>query len=96
LTSACGSVKQLFDTLFEQATVSLMKTPDQLEVDGKFILKDAGVEFDSGAKGFALMCEGLVKCLEGCPYDLPVSDGWFGLASCPCQTIFNANAGKAF
>ena len=38
--------------------------PLQLEVDGKKILLEAGIEFDSGAKGFCLMLEARILFLS--------------------------------
>ena len=45
-------------------------TPEQLVVDGKYVLKDNNV-VDSGAKGFALLVEGALKAADGTlPSDL--------------------------
>jgi dihydroxyacetone kinase-like predicted kinase len=73
--AAGGTLGGLLQLWFDQATVSLLKTPDQLEVDGKFILKDAGVDFDSGAKGFVLLIEGMLKAVNGDPVAMPEKEG---------------------
>lgn len=43
---------------------SLERTPDQLCVNGKYVLKNAGV-VDSGAKGYVLLLEGMQMALAG-------------------------------
>ena len=40
------TVEAFLKTSQANAQASLLRTPDQLEVDGKFILKDAGIVFD--------------------------------------------------
>ena len=47
-----------------QAKVALYETPDELEVDGVFVLKeaakkDASIDCDSGAKGFYYVVLGM-------------------------------------
>ena len=49
---------------YAKAAEELAKTPDQLQVDGKFILKEAGV-VDSGAAGFVFIIEGILKAIKG-------------------------------
>ena len=48
----------------ENGKKELAKTPEQLQVDGKFVLKEAGV-VDSGAAGFVFMVEGMLKACQG-------------------------------
>jgi dihydroxyacetone kinase-like predicted kinase len=54
-----ADLKALLTQWESQSRVALYETPDELEVDGKFVLKDAGVDCDSGAKGFWYMVEGM-------------------------------------
>ena len=41
------------------------QTPDELEVDGKFVLKEAGVDCDSGAKGWYYFVQGMLMGTRG-------------------------------
>ena len=59
------SVTHLFSKWSEDAEISCAKTPDQLIVDGVKILKEGGVDYDSGAKGFCLMVEGFLGACSG-------------------------------
>jgi dihydroxyacetone kinase-like predicted kinase len=54
-----ADLKAMLTQWESQSRKSLYETPDELEVDGKFVLKDAGVDCDSGAKGFWYMIEGM-------------------------------------
>jgi dihydroxyacetone kinase-like predicted kinase len=58
----------MLDVWAKAAQESLQRTPDQLVVDGKYILRNAGV-VDSGAKGYVLLIEGMqqvASCLRIC------------------------------
>jgi dihydroxyacetone kinase-like predicted kinase len=91
-SAAAGStLAGMLQIWFEQATTSLLKTPDQLEVDGKFILKDAGVDFDSGAKGFVLLIEGMVNAAKGDPVRMPSKQG--GMESSQDSVFDDADSG---
>lgn len=46
------------------AQIELEKTPDQLEVDGKFVLKERNV-VDSGAQGFLYLLDGMALAIDG-------------------------------
>lgn len=60
-----NELTSLMRTWADAAAVELARTPDQLvDKDGKYVLKDAGV-VDSGAKGFALIVEGMALACEG-------------------------------
>jgi len=62
--SNSATLKELVDTWAQEAEASLLRTPDQLVVDGKYVLKNAGV-VDSGAKGWVLLVQGMKLALEG-------------------------------
>ena len=62
----CSQLSGTYNTLTEVVTAwaesgqrELKKTPEQLVVDGKYVLKDAGV-VDSGAAGFVNVIEGML------------------------------------
>jgi fatty acid-binding protein DegV len=63
-SSTCSTVTDMIDVWVKAANESLQRTPDQLCVDGKYVLKAAGV-VDSGAKGFFWLVEGMQKGLAG-------------------------------
>ena len=46
------------------AQAELEKTPDQLEVNGKFVLKERNV-VDSGAQGFVYLLDGMALAIDG-------------------------------
>lgn len=57
-------VETLVIALLNAGKASLLKTPDQLVVNGKKILKDRGV-VDSGAQGFVLLLQGMADAIAG-------------------------------
>ena len=62
-------------TLWEaQSRTALYQTPDELEVDGVYVLKEAGVDCDSGGKGFYYLVSGM---LDACSTAVNV-DGVLG------------------
>jgi fatty acid-binding protein DegV len=63
-TGVPATVKELIDRVCHDADVSCKKTPEQLKVNGKLILKGRGV-VDSGAQGFVNLLEGMRMALEG-------------------------------
>ena len=65
------TVEAFLKTYQANAQASLLRTPDQLEVDGKFILKDAGIDFDSGAKGYVLLIDGMMASASGVATAMP-------------------------
>eukprot|EP00035_Acanthoeca_spectabilis_P007083 m.132196 g.132196 ORF g.132196 m.132196 type:complete len:297 (+) comp13788_c0_seq2:4130-5020(+) len=71
-------VETLVIALLNAGKASLLKTPDQLVVNGKKILKDRGV-VDSGAQGFVLLLQGMADAIAGTlEYGeyLEVGTGW--------------------
>ena len=64
LTPADGTVKAFIAAWLEKGEAELALTPERLQVDGKFILKEAGV-VDSGAKGFVDMISGMAAAIAG-------------------------------
>jgi dihydroxyacetone kinase-like predicted kinase len=59
-----NNLGEMLDVWAKAAQESLQRTPDQLVVDGKYILRNAGV-VDSGAKGYVLLIEGMQQALAG-------------------------------
>jgi len=59
-----SSLEDMVNAWVKAGQASLARTPDQLVVDGKHILRNAGV-VDSGAKGFVLLLEGMQMALAG-------------------------------
>jgi dihydroxyacetone kinase-like predicted kinase len=68
--AAGATLKQLLTLMEAAAKIALYKTPDQLEVDGKFVLKEANVDCDSGAKGYYYVIKGM---LDACTTDVDLS-----------------------
>ena len=64
LTPADGTVKAYIAAWLEKGEAELALTPERLQVDGKFVLKEAGV-VDSGAKGFVDMIGGMAAAIAG-------------------------------
>ena len=64
LGSGFGSLSELVTKWEAQSKTALYQTPDELEVDGKFVLKEAGVDCDSGAKGFYYLTLGMLDAMS--------------------------------
>ena len=58
------TVKAFVAAWLEKGEAELALTPERLQVDGKFVLKEAGV-VDSGAKGFVDMIGGMAAAIAG-------------------------------
>ena len=58
------NVHQLVTHWQSAAQQELERTPDQLEVNGKFVLKERNV-VDSGAQGFVYLLDGMALALKG-------------------------------
>jgi len=67
LCAATGNttdLKAMITAMQMEGNASLQRTPEQLVVNGKYILKDAGV-VDSGAQGFMYMIDGMLLAING-------------------------------
>mmetsp|Transcript_28476 Transcript_28476/g.74836 ORF Transcript_28476/g.74836 Transcript_28476/m.74836 type:complete len:704 (-) Transcript_28476:85-2196(-) len=64
--TALGDMVEVWE---KQAKIALYETPDELEVDGRFVLKEArakdpSIDADSGAKGFYYVVKGILHALD--------------------------------
>lgn len=63
-SSKHATLAEMLSSWLAAAESELAKTPEQLVVDGKYVLKEAKV-VDSGAQGFVYMVEGMVQASRG-------------------------------
>ena len=64
---SANTLDQVIRSAYTNGNESLQKTPDQLIVDGKKVLKNfrGQTVVDSGGQGFIYLLEGMVKALDG-------------------------------
>ena len=64
---SANTLDQVIRSAYTSGNESLQKTPDQLIVDGKKVLKNfrGQTVVDSGGQGFIYLLEGMVKALDG-------------------------------
>ena len=68
--SKVDSLKTLVQQWHAAATAELSRTPEQLVVDGKYVLKEAHV-VDSGAQGLTNIIDGMLRACQG---DIDLAD----------------------